>query len=105
MEISKGHKILLKLLEFMIEYPPFKSSFFSHGFFLEDNNIIDLKARIRLRGSVKFEIGPNHSNTEDQTVPAYKPTITFHVRAVRGQPTTNWSSWIMVELSGKKKGV
>jgi len=57
MEISKGHKILLKLLEFMIEYPPFKSSFFSHGFFLEDNNIIDLKARIRLRGSVKFEIG------------------------------------------------
>ena len=33
MEISKGHKILLKLLEFMIEYTPFKSSFFPQGFF------------------------------------------------------------------------
>jgi hypothetical protein len=78
LEITKGHKILLKLLEIMVEYC-FKSLFFPQGF--GRCNSIDLKACIRSRGSVRNEKGVNspvQTNRGPKTVPASWRTVKPH---------------------------
>ena len=78
LEITKGHKILLKLLEIMVEYC-FKSLFFPQGF--GRCNSIDLKACIRSRGSVRNEKGVNspvQTKRGPKTVPASWRTVKPH---------------------------
>ena len=92
----KGHKILLKLHEFMIEYPSFKSSFFFPQGFWKIIISFDLKTRIRSSGSAKNRVGDltqsfKHQKTQPFPLcsnPRSSPT-TIHGR---GQGATNSSS-------------